>query len=244
MKNEVDVAAFAASFVESVRQLPGTSIAAPAPPREIDRVEAFAGARLPAAHRALLLQANGLTANWGYLRLFGVGDGAEDIGPWNAHETWKFAWPRQLDDYMSIGQSGWGDQYAYQLEDLKRGVESVHRLDHFLMEVADEPVADSFEAFLYGFMASAREPGESVREARRQIGDLEPGQLAVFAPSPLLVGLERATHMTKMYSRGALVTNGDMLAQLGEQANETRGVERIETYLDDRGRQRIGVRWA
>lgn len=228
----------AAAFAESIRQLPGTSIAAAAPPREIDRVEAFAGARLPALHRALLLHANGLTANWGYLRLFGVGDGPEDIGPWNAHETWKFAWPRQLDDYMAIGQSGWGDQFAYNIEDLKRGVETIHRLDHFLMEVADEPVAENFDTFLRVFAERAGRPDERVHEARRQIGDLEPGQLAVFAPSPLLVGLERATHMMKTHARGAMVTNGDMIAQLGEVAHETRKVDRIETYLDDRGRQR------
>jgi hypothetical protein len=240
MTNEVDVAAFA----ESIRELPGVSVAAPAPPRELDRVEAFAGARLPALHRALLLHVNGMAANWGYLRLFGVGDGPEDIGPWNAHETWKFAWPRQLDDYMAIGQSGWGDQYCYRIPDLRRGVEAIHRLDHFLMEVADEPIADDFDSFLQGFAEWAHQPDERIREARRQIGDLEPGQLAVFAPSPLLVGLERATHMMKMHARGAMVTNGDMIAQLGELANETRMVDRIETYLDDRGRQRAHVRWA
>ena len=240
MPNEVDVVAFA----ESIRSLPGTSVASPAPPREIDRVEAFAGARLPARHGSLLLHANGLSAHWGFLRLFGVGDGPEDIGPWNAHETWKFAWPRQLEDYMAIGQTGWGDQYVYQLEDLKRGIETIHRLDHFLMEVADEPVAENFDTFLRGFAERASKPDERVHEARRQVGDLEPGQLAVFAPSPLLVGLERATHMMKMHARGAMVTGGDMIAQLGEVAHETRKVDRIEPYLDGRGRQRVRVRWA
>jgi hypothetical protein len=224
--------------------LPGVSVSAPAVLREIERVESFAGARLPASHRALLLQANGIAANWGYLRLFGVGDGPEDIGPWNAHETWKFAWPRPLEDYLAIGQTGWGDQFAYRLSDLQRGVETIHRLDHFLLETADEPVSDSFEEFLDGFLDQARTLDERVREARRQIGDLEPGQLAVFAPSPLLVGLERATHMLKMFARAAMTTRGDMATQLLDPASETRKVERIETYLDDRGRHRIHVRWA
>ena len=146
--------------VEALRGMPGVCLAAPASAREIERVEAFAGVRLPAPHRALLLSANGLATSWGYQRLFGVGDGPEDIGPWNAHEMWKFAWPGPLDDYMAIGQTGWGDQYAYRLSDLRRGVETIHRLDHFQMEAADVPVADSFESFLRGFPTrECRRPG-------------------------------------------------------------------------------------
>jgi hypothetical protein len=212
--------------------------------REIDRVEAYAGARLPAAHRALLLSANGVTANWGYERLFGVGDGAEDMGPRIAYETWKFAWLRQLEDYLAIGQTGWGDQYAYRLSELQRGVETIHLLDHFMMEAADEPVAVGFEEFLRGFTDRTRKPDDRVQESRRQIGDLDPGKLAVYAPSPLLVGLGRATHLMKMYARGAMVANGDMFAQLGEAANEARRVDRLETYLDELGRHRVLAGWA
>ncbi|HEX7491660.1 MAG TPA: SMI1/KNR4 family protein [Candidatus Limnocylindrales bacterium] len=232
------------TLVEAICELPGVTLAAPAPLREVERVEAYAGARLPSAHRALLLSSNGAISNWGYERLFGVGDGAEDIGPWNAYETWKFAWPRQLEDFLAFGQTGWGDQYAYRLSELQRGVETVHRLDHFMMEAADEPVATGFGEFLLGFASSAGKPDGRVQEARRQIGDLDPGQLAVYAPSPLLVGLERATHLTKMYSRAVMVTNGDMLAQLGDQTHETRRVERLDTFLDDLGRHRVKVRWA
>jgi hypothetical protein len=224
--------------------VPGVCLAAPAPLREIDRVEAYAGVRLPAAHRALLQSANGLTSRWGYERLFGVGDGAEDMGPWNAYNTWKFAWPRQLEDYLAIGQTGWGDQYAYRLSELHRGMETIHLLDHFMMEAADEPVAAGFEEFLRGFTDRTRKPDDRVQQSRRQIGDLEPGKLAVYAPSPLLVGLERATHLSKMYSRAAMVTHGDMLAQLGHQTHETRRVDRLETYLDELGRSRPKVRWA
>jgi hypothetical protein len=240
MSNQGDVR----TLVEAIRDLPGVALAAAAPLREVERVEAFAGAHLPAAHRALLLSANGAISNWGYARLFGVGDGAEDIGPWNAYETWKFAWPRQLEDYLAIGQTGWGDQYAYRLSELQRGLETVHLLDHFMMEAAEEPIAANFAALLQDFVAAAGEPNIRVQEARRQIGDLDPGQLAIYAPSPLLVGLERATHLTKMYSRAAMVSNGDMFAQLGDQTHETRRVDRLETYLDELGRHRVKVRWA
>jgi hypothetical protein len=230
-------------FLDELRALPGISVAAPGSLRQVERVDAFVGARLPAAHRALLLAANGLTTSFGYQRLFGVGDGGQDIGPWNAHHTWKFAWPRQLEDYLSIGQTGWGDQFVYRLDDLKRGGCAVYWLDHFLMEAASEPIADSFEDLLNRLLLAARAPGEAVGEARRQIGDLSPDQLAVFSPSPLLVGLERATAMSKTDARTAMVTGGDLAAQLLDTDNQTRRVDHIDPYLDERGRSRLRVVW-
>jgi hypothetical protein len=230
-------------FLDELRALPGTSVAAAGRLREVERVEAFVGARLPAAHRALLLAANGMTASFGYQRLFGVGDGSQDIGPWNAHDTWKFAWPRQLDELLSIGQTGWGDQFVYRLGDLRRGRDVVYWLDRFLMEVADEPLAGSFEALLSWLSHQAHNLDDGVREARRQIGDLGPDQLAVFTPSPLLVGLERATALMKMDARIAMVTGGDLSAQLTDVDNETRRIDRIDTYLDEQGRSRLRVVW-
>jgi hypothetical protein len=230
-------------FLDELRVVPGASVAAPGSLRQIERVDAFVGARLPEAHRELLLAANGFSTSFGYQRFFGVGDGGQDVGPWNAHHTWKFAWPRQLEDYLSIGQTGWGDQLVYRLGDLKRGRSDVYWLDHFLMEVADEPIADSFESLLNVLLAAARAPGDGVQEARRQIGDLGPDQLAVFSPSPLLIGLERATALSKMDARIAMVTSGDLAAQLIDTDNQTRRIDRIDTYLDERGRSRLRVIW-
>ena len=239
----MDSLAFA-RFMEDLRSLPGVWIADPAAPRELDRVEAFVGVRLPAAHRAILARANGFQTCWGYLRFFGVGDGTQDVGPWNAHDTWKFAWPVALDDYLSIGQTGWGDQFAYRLSDLRRGLDTVYRLDHFLMEQAGEPAAPSFGAFLAGFLREARVPREQVAEARRQLGDLARDELAIFSPSPLLVGLERATQLKRMAARDAMILSGDLAAQLTDVETESRAVDRFEPYLDDRGRPRIKIHWA
>ena len=50
--------------------------------------------------------------------------------------------------------------------------------------------------------------------------------------------------MMKMHARGAMVTNGDMTRQLLDPENETRKIERIETYVDDHGRHRVQIRWA
>ena len=230
-------------FLDEVVALPGATVAGPGSLRQIERVEAFIGAELPADHRALLLAANGLSTSFGYQRLFGVGDGCQDIGPWNAYHTWKFAWPRQLEDYFSIGQTGWGDQLVYRLNDLRLGRSVVYWLDHLLMDVANEPIADSFESLLARVLAAARTPGDGVQEARRQLGDLGPDQLAVFSPSPFLLGLERATALSKMEARAAMVTNGDLAAQLVDSDNQTRRVDHIDSYLDDRGRPRLRVVW-
>jgi hypothetical protein len=230
-------------YLEDIRRLRGTWTAEPAPARELDRVEAFVGVRLPPAHRAMLQSANGLTTSYGYHRLFGVGDGSQDIGPWNAHETWKFAWPVPLDDYLAIGQTGWGDQYAYRLSDLRRGIESIHWLDHFMMETGEVPVAGTFGTFMHAFLTRACMPEEKIHEARRQVGDLNRDELAVFSPSPLLVGLERATQLKRMPARDALILNGDLATQLTDPENETYRVYRFDTYIDEFGRQRVKAHW-
>ena len=230
-------------YVEAIRELQGSAGAPPAPPRELDRLEAFACVRLPESHRSLLLLANGVSTSWGYLRIFGVGDGSQDIGPWNCHETWKFAWPRRLDDFLSIGQTGWGDQFAYSLSGLRRGDETIYMLDRVLMEASEAPAAANFAEFLIGFLGSARTPSERVMEARRQVGDLRPDELAVFWPSPLLVSLERATQLIRMNARAAMVVDGDLATQLLEPANESRQIQRFDTFLDNGGRSRLQVRW-
>jgi hypothetical protein len=230
-------------YLEDLRRLRGTWVADPAKEREVDRVEAFVGVKLPPAHRAFLMAANGATTSFGYQRLFGVGDGSQDIGPWNAHETWKFAWPMPLDDFLAIGQTGWGDQFAYKLSDLRRGIETIHWLDHFMLERGEIPVAGMFVTFLHGCLTRACVPEEQVHEARRQLGDLNRDELAIFSPSPLLVGLERATQLKRMCARDAMILNGDLTRQLIDPENETRSVGRFDLYLDDRGRRRVKVHW-
>ena len=228
----------------SIRRLPGATLGKPADPRQVERVEASVGAPLPASHRALLRRANGLLANWGYDRILGVGDAVEHIGPWNEREAWKFAWPVTLDDFLCIAETGWGDQYAYRISDLRRGIHAIHRLDRHLMSPVGDPVADEFEMFLRGFNRAVHEPDEHVAEARRQVGDLAVDEHVVFSPSPLLVGVDRASRLTKMSARFAMIANGDLATQLLDPAYAERAVAAFETYRDDQGRPRIRVRWA
>ena len=231
-------------LVDSIRRLPGASLGKPADPRQIEHFEALVGAQLPASHRALLRRANGLLANWGYDRILGVGTAMEHVGPWNEPDTWKFAWPHPLDDFLCVAESGWGDQYAYRISDLRQGVQAIHRLDRHLMKPAREPVADEFDMFMRAFHRAAHEPDAHVAEARRQVGDLAMHEHVVFSPSPLIVGVDRASRLTKMSARFAMIANGDLARQLLDPANAERAVGGFEMYRDDRGRPRIRVRWA
>jgi hypothetical protein len=231
-------------FLDSIKSLPGVTVRPPATEAEIRRVEAWLGTRIPPAHRAFLRSSNGLLAAWGYDRLLGVGDEATDIGPWNLAETWKFAWPSPLDDFLCVAETGWGDQYAYWIGDLRRGSEAIHRLEAHLMEPADDPVADDFEMFLRSFAAGARLPADRVHAARGQIGDLRADEHAVYSPSPVLVGIDQATTLIKMSARLAMIVNGDLASQVFDPANQERAVSRIEMHQDDVGRPRIKVHWA
>jgi hypothetical protein len=46
-----------------------------------------------------------------------------------------------------------------------------------------------------------------------------------------------------MDARTAMVTNGDLAAQLVDSDNQTRRVDHIDSYMDDRGRSRLRVVW-
>lgn len=232
-------------FLREVRGLPGVTVQDPAAESEIERVEEYAGVRLPAAHRALLLKANGVMACWGYRRLYGVGDEPEHIGPWNLPDMWKFAWPQPLDDYLAIAGSGWGDQYAYRISDLRRGVPAIHRLDHARMEPTHDAMADDVEMFLRAFLVEAHKPGAQVHEARGLIGDLGAGELALQAPPVRAVGTAHAgASLQKVFAPAALIANGDVHRQLEDPAAQGLTPAGFEPYEDDMGRPRVLVRWA
>jgi hypothetical protein len=231
-------------YLAAMASLPGVRVNEPADPAELELVERWVGVNLPEQHRTLLLTGNGIHACWGYERLLGVGHDVTHLGPWNLYECWKFAWRTPLDDYLCFAQTGFGDQYAYRIADLKRGDARVHRLDVHHMEAAEPSASDDFDAYLNGLFRAAESPSERVVEARRQIGDLTPDELAILSPSPLLVGVERATDYVKMVARVGLSINGDMAGQLLDPANAGRVVERIEVEVDRRDWPRVKIVWA
>jgi hypothetical protein len=232
----------APEFLAAILRLDGVSVPGPATAAEVDRLEESIGARLPGPHRALLVRGNGVVASWGYDRLLGVGNAATHIGPWNANRTWKFAWAMPLDDYLCVAETGFGDQYAYRLTELRRGIEAVHRLDRHLMEPAEELAAADFERFLRAFFSRAQEPDETVLSARRQVGDLAADEHA-FAPPALPAVTGGAPKLTKMPASEAMIMQGDLATQLLDPANERRQIAALERYQDPLGRPRLKVVW-
>jgi hypothetical protein len=102
---------------------------------------------LPEAHAALLR--DGVSAIHGYVRLFGSGcRKCTDLSWWNVKSTWKFAWSGRVSPFLCFGETGWGDQYAYDIDALRRGDERVLLLDAF--EMTPDEIAGSFEEFFEG----------------------------------------------------------------------------------------------
>jgi SMI1/KNR4 family protein SUKH-1 len=230
-------------FVASIRRLEGATVGRPALAADVERLETTLGARLPGPHRALLLRANGVTAGWGYDRILGVRGARLAIESWNDHETWKFAWPRPLDDYLCFAETAWGDEYAYRLRDLRRGVSAVHRLDHILMERSDRPVAADFEVFLRDYFRAAETPRADVLDARAKAGDLAADEHVVVSPSPLRLGSSLPTSLSRMPARAAMIMNGDLATQLLDPKNQGRDIASLEHYQDERDRPRVRVVW-
>lgn len=138
-----------------------------------------------------------------------------DVNEWNRPETWKFAWPRRVAEYLCFGETAWGDQYAYRYDELRPGREPpVYFLDAVGMHA--EPLAASFEGFLESeFLRNAERPlYSSIAEARRRVGDLRADEHVVHVPSILISGDEALSDVIKMDALAAMIINGDLAGQL------------------------------
>jgi hypothetical protein len=213
------------------------------PPVDVGVLEDFEreqNARLPAAHRQLLLRTNGLEAFGGTIRVFGIGLGAGiDIREWNAWPTWRFAWEGRVDSYLCIAESGWGGQYAYRRDELS------HQSDprvYSLLQVDCSVVYEfrDFESFLDsgGFHGAFLVDGDT-RRARERLGDLRPDehyvQLEFFEP----LDPER---VVKANSAETMILYGDMERETSGQP-PTREYDSLEFFQDDEGRTRVRVTW-
>ncbi|MGE0792115.1 MAG: SMI1/KNR4 family protein [Sandaracinaceae bacterium] len=199
---------------------------------------------LPQLHTDLLARSDGVMGYGGYFRIFGVTDAVVDMVTWNEKASWKFAWPAFLGEFFCFGETAWGDQYAYRLDDLRSNSNPpVYELD--AIELVPEQLAEDFTDFLGRiFLRCCREPYDSMLvKARRKIGDLLASEHIIYAPSPLITGGHHLEHVTKMPARAAMVVNGDLATQLATEL-QTRQIARIEQYADEHGRPRLKVHWA
>lgn len=196
--------------------------------------------KLPSVFQRFLASTNGAMSTDGYFRIFGIGpQAAIDSVAWNALETWKFAWPPRVGDFWCFGETAWGDQYAFKIDD---NYERVFFLDAISMQ--PEIIAVSFEEFYKSeFLRNAALPyDELTKEARRRFGSLDGSEHLIQSPSILISRVEDINQVQKVPSVDAMILNGDLFTQIGEE-EQARRLKGIETFIDASGRTRVRVQW-
>lgn len=221
--------------LEGVRCFPGVGT-------QFAGSEILGNRKLPEAHVVLLSESNGVEAYFGYFRLFGIApSNFIDALNWNDRAIWKFAWAGRADNYWCFGETAWGDQFAYNLSELKRGVEDIFFLD--ALSMTPKLIAASFAEFWNDeFLRSAKQPYDLMTiAAHKAMGSLRPDLHLAYVPSPLLGGEEKIENVLTMPAAVAMVCNGDIAVQLdGRPRGKVRAVER---YEDDANRSRIRLLW-
>ena len=86
----------------------------------IAQLETNLGFAIPDDHKDALTLSNGIESYGGCFRLFGIYTSeAIDSVAWNKTEIWKFAWGTRCSDFWCFGETAWGDQYAYSLDEIE-----------------------------------------------------------------------------------------------------------------------------
>lgn len=201
-------------------------------------------AQLPESHRQMLVEYNGFSVFHGTYRMFGVRrDDELDLVRWNDLETWRFAWSGRVGPFLCIGESAWGDQYAYKFSsdgDLKPGV-------YFLQATFLKPelIAASFDEFFEAeLLRVAVRPYDSVMlEAVERFGQIDAQQHWVFSPPRALGGPADLDNVVLMTSSIAMTFSGDVVTDLMA-ASENARPTGMEPWVDDAGRARVRVQFS
>jgi hypothetical protein len=210
----------------------------------LDELERALGGGLPTDHRTALSQSNGAQVYGGYLTLFGIGpESIFDMAKWNDPKCWKFAWGNHCSEYWCFAETAWGDQYSYNILDLREGYSQVYLLD--FLSMSPTLVASGFSDFFEAeFIECAKDPYDTtIKEARQELGDLQIGEHLIYLPSPLLGGKEEISNVIKMGARTAMICNGDIARQLNAGPMDG-NVKGITPYEDSEGRMRLELNWA
>jgi len=202
------------------------------------------GFRLPSEHSEFLSGSNGLTVHYGYYRLFGIGcHGPVNMVEWNSPDCWRFAWDDRCSPFWCFGETAWGDQYAYQLDDLRQGRPAPV---YFLEGVAMTPeiIAESFPDFMHReVVRNAVNPYDRMTPlARQRFGPMSTGFHLVYSPSLLLGGTTTIDNVQVMDAVTAMVFNGDLATQLDNGPPEGRA-RAVEPYHDEKHRMRLRLLW-
>ena len=200
-------------------------------------------AELPATYAAALRIANGFTINQGMNRIFGIrADRHMDLRAWNEPEGWRFAWGERADGFLFFGGTVFGDQYG--LRRLTGGgfAYGVYLLD--TNELVANIVADTFDEFLAKeVVRNAAMPHSPLARASMQVfGTVKPENHLVVTPSLLLGGVEDTANLVLMESYTAMIYGGDICTAVFA-ADDEALILGVEPWSDDRGRQRLRVRF-
>ena len=206
--------------------------------------------QFPEEYREFLQLANGCEAHYGHYRIFGFDPKRSiDAVRWNQSNCWKFAWDGAADDYWCFGETAFGDQYAFSLEELtNRNGPPVYLLGHISMTHTGA-WNDSFAMFLEKeFLKSARNPYyDRDQRAYQILGPLDLGDHVIHVPPFLFFPPNDdrlQAELQVMPARAAMIANGDIGVQWDAGCEEHKQVERVDPYMDDQGLMRLRIVWA
>ncbi len=226
------------SKLSNVRFHPGAELSS------INSIEKKYDVKLLQHHKEFLEKTNGIEIFHNYFRLFGINRAnLTDILSWNDNEYWKFSWNGRCSAYICFGETAWGDQYAYDIEQLREGNENVYFLD--CLSMTPTLLAPSFSEFMnLEFIPSATEPyDEMITEAHRKFGEIDVSDHLIYTPSLLIGGKEDIENVQKMPARSAMICNGDIAIELDAGPDDS-SVVAITQYKDADNRIRLRLVWA
>jgi len=194
---------------------------------------------LPDDHRDFLRRANGFTSYHGAFRLFGLREGPLSLAKWNEEDTWRFAWGERARGYLFIGETAFGDQYAYrQLPTGELAGPEVFFLQATLL--APQLICESFSAFVAEeLLRNSEKPYDHVIvEMIARDGDVAAGKSWTYAPSIALGGPENVDNVVTLPSSTAMIYEGDIVSGLyADPLDRVPGG--VSQWTDDLGRPRL-----
>lgn len=198
---------------------------------------------LPDDHRELLRRANGLTLYNGAFRLFRLREGPLSLAEWNEESTWRFAWGERARGYLFIGETAFGDQYAYrQLPTGELAGPEIYFLQATLL--TPSVIADSFGAFVAEeLLRNAQKPYDHfIVDMIARDGHVGAGTNWTYAPSIALGGPEILDNVVTLPARTAMTYQGDIVTALDADPLD-RVPRAVSQWTDELGRPRLGLEY-
>lgn len=237
-------------IVEELKRTQGYKLYEPLPAESLRAYEDRLGLQFPSDYRQFLQLTNGCEVCFGHYRIFGF-DSMRSIDAmrWNRNDCWKFAWDGGPDNYWCFGETAFGDQYAFSLDDLRNQKNvPVYRLGHISMAHTG-PWNESFALFLdEELRRNAISPYSSRdKHAIQTIGPLDLSDHVMMVPSLLFRPVDddgADAELQVMPARAAMIGNGDLGVQWDAGCEEQKTVARVDPYVDEQGLMRLRIVWA